>query len=151
MKIGDIMYPTTIETIKTYLEDYSIKPSLQRIIIYKYLSVNRSHPTVEEIYHNLSPDLITLSKTTVYNTLHLFVDKGIAIPIHVEGNEVRYDADISNHGHFKCNKCGNIYDIPVDFTSHNFKELSGYDVDEFQIFMRGTCMSCKKKLSKKSN
>lgn len=144
------MYPKTIETIKTYLEDYSIKPSLQRIMIYKYLSVNKSHPTVDEIFNDLSPDLITLSKTTVYNTLHLFVNKGITMPIHVEGTEVRYDADIVNHAHFKCSKCNIVYDIPIDFTTHNFKELSGYDIDEFQVFMRGTCISCKKKFLKKS-
>ncbi len=138
------MYPTTIESIKTYLEDFSIKPSLQRIMIYKYLSTNRSHPTVDEIFNDLSPDLITLSKTTVYNTLHLFVNKGMAIPIHVEGNEVRYDADITTHAHFKCNKCGVVYDIPVDFTTHSFKELSGYEIEEFQVFMTGTCILCKK-------
>ena len=76
MKSGDIMYPKTTESIKAYLEDFHIKPSLQRIMIYKFLSEKKSHPTVEEIYTNLCPDLITLSKTTVYNTLHLFVEKG---------------------------------------------------------------------------
>jgi Fe2+ or Zn2+ uptake regulation protein len=141
------MYPTTIETIKEYLEFNDIKPSLQRVKIYQYLSEQKSHPTVDEIFSDIGNDLVTLSKTTVYNTLHLFVEKGIAIPIHVEGNEIRYDADIKSHAHFKCNNCGKVYDVPIESHALDFKELDGFNIDDFQIFMRGTCSMCLKKAS----
>lgn len=141
------MYPKSIEDIKGYLELNDIKPSLQRVKIYQYLSEKKSHPTVDEIYLDIGNDLVTLSKTTVYNTLHLFVEKGIAIPIHVEGNEVRYDVDIQNHAHFKCQECGRVYDVELDVASMNFKELDGFQIDELQMFMRGICSECIKKTS----
>ncbi len=55
-----------------------------------------------------------LSKTTVYNTLKLFVAKGIVQELTIEEKEVRYDADTKPHAHFKCIECGNVYDIALE-------------------------------------
>jgi len=138
------MSNTSVDSIKEYFTFHSIKPSIQRVKIYQYLINNKSHPTVDEIYNSLSSELITLSKTTVYNTLHLFVENGIAVPIHVEGNEIRYDADIVNHAHFKCNNCDRVFDVSIDITSDNFKELKDYTISDFQLFMTGICRYCNK-------
>ena len=56
-----------------YLEEHDVKPSVQRIAVMDYLMTHRTHPTVDEIYHALEKQIPTLSKTTVYNTLKLFV------------------------------------------------------------------------------
>ena len=65
-----------IENISEYLLNYQIKPSMQRLAIMEYLLANRIHPTAEDVYHALYPKIPTLSKTTVYNTLNLFVAQG---------------------------------------------------------------------------
>jgi Fur family peroxide stress response transcriptional regulator len=44
----------------------------------------------------------TLSKTTVYNSLKLFLKRGIVQELTIEEKEVRYDADTRPHAHFKC-------------------------------------------------
>ena len=63
-----------VENIGHYLKSKSIRPSLQRIRILEYLIKNRNHPTVEMIYNELLCEMPTLSKTTIYNTLKLFVE-----------------------------------------------------------------------------
>ena len=85
-----------------FLKTNGIKPSYQRIKIYEFLMNNREHPTVESIYNALNGQIPTLSKTTVYNTLKIFIDKGIAMAITIDDNEVRFDAQMDLHGHFKC-------------------------------------------------
>ena len=55
------------------LNNKSISPSTARIEIYNYLSKDEIHPTGDEIYKDLMDAIPTLSKTTVYNTLNLFV------------------------------------------------------------------------------
>ena len=57
---------------------HQVKPSLQRMALLDDLLQNRTHPTVDEVYTRLSPKIPTLSKTTVYNTLRLFAEKGVA-------------------------------------------------------------------------
>jgi len=58
--------------IGNYLKNHDIKPSYQRMKIFQYLLDNHVHPTVDTIYKALCPEIPTLSKTTVYNTLNLF-------------------------------------------------------------------------------
>lgn len=101
-----------------------------------------NHPTVDVIYKNLVGEIPTLSKTTVYNTLKLFIDKGITSTVTIEDNEVRYDAVIDAHGHFKCNSCGTIFDIKYDFKDVAMNELIDFEVKEIQVHVKGKCNQC---------
>ena len=56
-----------IENVGEYLKKNGIKPSVQRMKIFQYLLDHHTHPTVDDIFQNLSPEMPTLSKTTVYN------------------------------------------------------------------------------------
>ena len=58
-----------------YLQQYGIKPSLQRMAIMEYLMAHHIHPTVDDIYIALYQSMPTLSKTTIYNTLKIFVGR----------------------------------------------------------------------------
>ena len=86
-----------IENIGDYLKSHDIKPSYQRIKVFEYLMQHKNHPTVDMIYKSLVDEIPTLSKTTVYNTLNLFIEKQIAVVIVIEENETRYDVDINFH------------------------------------------------------
>ena len=61
---------------REYLLKYDIKPSVQRMAIMDYLMSHRIHPSADEIYNALYPTIPTLSKTTIYNTMKLFVEQG---------------------------------------------------------------------------
>lgn len=65
-------------TAYEYLLSYHIKPSVQRIAIMDYLLNHKTHPCIDEIHTALCKEIPTLSKTTVYNTLKLFVEHGAA-------------------------------------------------------------------------
>lgn len=134
-----------IKSIGEYLKDHEIKPSYQRIKIFEYLNKERSHPTVDTIYKALCPQIPTLSKTTVYNTLNLFVEKEIINVVIIEENETRYDAEMTTHGHFKCEKCGNIYDIEIDTSKFDKSLLEDYEVREQHYYFKGICQKCLKK------
>ena len=126
--------------IDSYLKNHDIKPSYQRIKILEYLIKNKNHPTVDMIYKELVNDIPTLSKTTVYNTLKLFVEKEIVIVINIEDNETRYDADTSFHGHFKCKKCNKIYDIRLEMPA--LIDFDNYVIDEYHFYLKGICSEC---------
>ena len=131
-----------IGKVDIYLSEHGIKPSYQRIKVFDYLIKNRNHPTVDNIHKELVGEIPTLSKTTVYNTLKLFHEKGIVLIINIEDNETRFDADISNHGHFKCKKCGKIYDFDLNENNLNLPALKNYAIDEQHIYLKGICPDC---------
>ncbi|MBT3208965.1 MAG: transcriptional repressor [Bacteroidetes bacterium] len=126
-----------------YLKDKGVKPSYQRIKIFEYLYRNKNHPTVDMIYKELVNEIPTLSKTTVYNTLKLFSGKNIILLINIEENELRFDADTTDHGHFKCTKCGNILDFDIDLSEINTKNIEKYKIDETHLYIKGMCDKCK--------
>ncbi len=129
--------------IKDMLQDKNISPSLHRLKIYQYLLDNPIHPTVDIIYTDIIHQIPTLSKTTVYNTLKLFVDKGLVQSISIEDNEVRYDATTDFHGHFKCIQCGDIYDLMIDEGDLNIKKyIKGHRVLENHLYIKGICKNC---------
>lgn len=134
--------PLLNNNIGEHLLKHHIKPSYPRIKVLQYLMEKRSHPTVDEIYNELGKEIPTLSKTTVYNTLDLFVKADLVKLITIEGHEARYDVDISGHGHFKCKSCGKIYDFHLNMDDVYPEELHSFIITEKNIYFKGICSQC---------
>ena len=133
-----------ISNVSEYLKDHGIKPSFQRIKIFEYLTNHKNHPTVDIIYKELIKEIPTLSKTTVYNTLNLFMEKNIVTIITIEENEARYDADTSLHGHFKCEECGWVYDFDLNIQQLHENILEDFETREKHVYFKGKCKNCLK-------
>jgi Fe2+ or Zn2+ uptake regulation protein len=120
----------------------NIKPSHQRIQILEYLLSNRNHPTADQIFNDLKKEMPTLSKATVYNTIKAFIQAKLLREITIEDNEVRYDIQISDHGHFKCENCGKIYDFDIDIDNIPAADLNGFQIYDKNVYFKGICKQC---------
>lgn len=125
----------------TLLAAKGIRPSYQRLRILAYLAGTTAHPSAETIYRSLAPEIPTLSRTTVYNTLDLFGKTGLAVPIYIDGEELRWDGDLSRHGHFRCRQCGGIFDFPVARSSRPALP-QGFKAELVQLYCVGLCAAC---------
>lgn len=134
-----------IKDVGEFLKSNDIKPSYQRIRIFEYLLNTKEHPTVDEIYKKLIGEIPTLSKTTVYNTLNLFVEHEIVARITIEENETRYDADTGVHGHFKCERCEKVLDFVTDLSVLEVQDLRDFQINQQHLYFRGICSECLKK------
>lgn len=123
---------------------HGIRPSRQRRAIFRFLAEHPIHPTAEDVYRALYGKIRTLSRTTVYNTLRLFCSRGAAQMVTLEENEMRFDAETRPHGHFKCSRCGKIFDFPcgsmLEETRRNLPR--GFVPAETQLYVHGTCGDC---------
>jgi Fe2+ or Zn2+ uptake regulation protein len=135
------------EELIEMLEERGISPSLHRIKILKYLVEHRTHPTAEEIYDALVKEIPTLSRTTVYNSLKLFVKKGLIQELTIDGERLRYDANTRPHTHFNCLKCDRVIDIHQPIKLELRQDLiDGNKVTEWHLYLRGICKECLKSL-----
>lgn len=140
-----------MRTTREYLEQHDIRGSQQRIAIMAYLQNHHGHPTVDEIFNALNPTLPTLSKTTIYNTLKLFEQKGAVQSIHVDEKTTRYDAWMDPHAHFHCINCNMISDLPLtkgksqDASEliEDQEQLKQYTIKDTKIYLTGICPICK--------
>jgi len=141
--------PKTDVEITQKLLDCNIRPSVQRLHIYGFLCRNPIHPTAETVYLALHPSIPTLSRTTVYNTMKLFVEHGLVQSLNIENEELRYDADTSEHLHFKCTNCGEVFDVKYSDTKKVYDIFTsqldkGFSPKKIQTFIWGICCNCNK-------
>ena len=136
-----------------YLLSFNVKPSVQRLAIMDYLLRHRTHPSIEEIYLALCDDIPTLSKTTVYNTLKLFVEHGAAQMLTIDERNVCYDGDISLHAHFLCKHCNKIFDLPAPAQDEQVERMkdNGFQPEELHYYYKGICPACKQQMEKQGN
>ena len=121
---------------------HNIRPSVQRLSVMDYLLRYKSHPSVDEIYSALHESIPTLSRTTIYNTLNLFLEHGAVQALTIDEKTVRYDADCSDHIHFRCRVCGKLFDMPFP-TDHDLISLpKGFTLEECHIYFKGVCSEC---------
>lgn len=121
----------------------SLRPSLQRLAVIGYVAAHRSHPTPEEIFTELAPKFPSLSRTTVYNSLHALVAAGLLRELDIDAGNRRYDlAPQKPHAHFVCRRCGAIHDMPMP-AGVVFEPHDGFEADTIDIYIKGTCPSCK--------
>lgn len=137
----------SIEFLTHQLADRGIRPSHQRIKVLEYLYQKGGHPTVDEIYRTLSPEIPPLSKVTIYNTLHAFIEAGLVRIVDIDATEMRYDITLTDHGHFICEGCGMIFDFIVDIAQIPIEGLNQFEITQKNIYFSGLCPHCLKKSS----
>lgn len=136
----------TMKELEQFLRTKNIRPSFLRLKVLEYFFKHHNHPSVNMIYENLIDKIPTLSKTSVYNTLGLFVEHNIIEEVGVSDNEQRYDLyRTKTHAHFYCEQCKEITDINFDIDDKISEIFSEYEVQNQSIQFRGICPNCLKK------
>ena len=131
-----------VDQITRELKNKGVRPSFQRIRVLEYLHQHNGHPNAEVIYEALLPEIPTLSRTTIYNTLHTFASSGLVNCLSIDGVETRYDAVLEKHGHFKCRQCGMIYNFKTDPDRIETLGLEKFSIENKNIIFTGICPDC---------
>ncbi len=105
--------PATRESLPRMLRAHGITPTHQRIEIAQVLFEKRWHPSADQILAAVNARYAEASKATVYNTLKLFLEKGLVRELIVDPSKVFYDSNTSVHHHFYDVASGEITDIPA--------------------------------------
>jgi Fur family iron response transcriptional regulator len=116
-----------------------INPTTQRIEIAHYLLQKPQHLSAEEVLNGINHDYEQVSQATVYNTLRLFVEKGVLRELAFSPERVYYDTNTTPHHHFLDVDSGRIYDVAVEaFPTENI-QISGLavEVQDVSLLIRG--------------
>jgi Fur family iron response transcriptional regulator len=120
------------------LDFHGIHPSAQRLAVGDYVLWTAEHPSAERVYEMARKRLATLSQATVYNTLNLFVERGLLKALQIESGHTVFDPNVAPHHHFIDDDSGCIHDIPWAAVQVNGTDnLDGFDVAEVQLILRG--------------
>ena len=120
------------------LREHGIQPSAQRLAVAQYILTTDVHPSADQVWDEVRKGFPMLSRATVYNTLNLFVAKGLLRELVLAPGRVVFDAKIEPHHHFIEHATGRIHDVPWKALEvSGVDSLKGFSVLEYQVVMRG--------------
>ena len=131
-----------LEDLKKKLKLKNIHLSYQRLKVLEYLIQNQCHPTVDQIFIGLQKSMPSLSKTTVYNTLHILLEAELVKAITIDDSEIRYDIITELHGHFKCQACGKIFNFNINEEVLFSEDLNNFKINDRDVYFKGVCPGC---------
>lgn len=121
---------------------FAITP--QRRTIFEVLEGVTHHPSAEEVYESVRKRLPDVSLATVYKTLKELVSLGEILELNFDGDRSRYDPKVGRHSHLKCERCGRLDDVDLDYANlevpKNYRQ--GYSIRRHQVVFYGLCPDC---------
>jgi Fur family iron response transcriptional regulator len=97
--------------VRRTLETHGIRATAQRIRMAEVLLAAPCHMTAEQVLAALRRSAARVSKATVYNTLKLFVERGLVRQVHLDPDRCVYDSTREPHHHFQNLDTGEMIDI----------------------------------------
>lgn len=116
-----------------------IRPTAQRVALYRYLLEHPTHPTAELIHEELG---LPCSLMTIYNGLEALAKAGLIRIVTIEPGIQRFDGNPQEHGHFRCNTCHKVYDFPFTAEHLQVHLLDGFQIADHDLYCAGICRDC---------
>jgi Fe2+ or Zn2+ uptake regulation protein len=133
------------QRVQELLVEHHIKPSPQRLAVGESVLFSRAHPTAEVVLAQARGRFPWLSRATVYNTLNLFVRKGLLRAFSLGEGPLVYDPNVDAHHHFIDDATGRIHDVPWSaLRVAKVAALPGLKVREYQVVLHGRLAPKKK-------
>lgn len=118
----------------------------QREAILRILRSTKSHPTADWIYEAVKKEIPNISKGTVYRNLKILQENGQVSELNLNGTVSRFEAKQENHYHFRCERCGRVFDVNEPVNSEidaRVAKRTGFMVSYHQLEFRGLCKDCR--------
>jgi len=120
--------------------------SVQRDQILDHLRQRYDHPTAMHIFTGLKPIIPSLSLGNLYRNLGILLEQGKIIKVRdSDGDEDRFDGQVSTHFHFHCTSCRQLFDLPADEYPDLRSAINSrgqWTVQNLDVNLSGLCPDC---------
>ena len=128
------------ESLVQRLADSGLRATPQREVVYNSLLKQRDHPTADEVFARVKPELSGISLATVYNCLEALVQCDLVRAVNFERGPTRYCPNLQPHAHFHDERSGATYDVDLpEGLLDQLKSIlpAGFDASAIEITFRG--------------
>jgi Fur family ferric uptake transcriptional regulator len=140
--------PGSAATLAAYIHDRGLKQSRQRERIAQTFFAMGGHVTVDQLVARVRIEDPRVSVATVYRTMKLLAECGLAVARQFDEGQARYEAAAGreHHDHLICTACGDI----VEFANARIESLQelvarrhGFEVQSHRLELYGRCARCR--------
>ncbi|WP_373048305.1 Fur family transcriptional regulator [Vulgatibacter sp.] len=136
-----------MEVLNRYIAEKGLKSTRQRTLIVDTFFSTGGHLNVEQLLARVREQDRRISAATVYRTMKLLTECGLAQPRHFGDGQTRYETAGDHHDHLICTSCGFI----VEFENDEIEKLQlavakrhGFQVSHHKMELYGRCSKCRK-------
>jgi Fur family ferric uptake transcriptional regulator len=143
-----IAYEKLLEQFRSLLKNNTLKFTKQRELILNFLYENDDHYTPEDIYILLKKEYptINIGIATVYRTLTLLEESGIASSISFGAQGKKYELGLKkHHDHLICTACGEIiefFDETIEAQQEKIAKQFSFKMTDHTMKIVGLCKNC---------
>ena len=134
------------EALARYLDQHNLKHTRQRDLILDVFLDEQGHVTGDQIYQIVRAQHPNIGYTTVYRTLKLLCEAGLAEEHQFDDGVTRYEIEREHHDHLVCTLCGKI----IEFECHSIEVAQSRIAaeHEFKVLrhrheLYGHCKDCR--------
>jgi Fe2+ or Zn2+ uptake regulation protein len=135
----------TVDELTTRFRERGLRVTPQRQAIFRLLHGVDSHPTVESLYEAARAEMPTISRKTVYQTVHDLEAMGEVSVLDIGTGAIRVDPNVEHaHHHLVCVRCGTVRDVLVDIADLRVpaRYRREFQIDSVEVVFRGVCDTC---------
>jgi Fur family ferric uptake transcriptional regulator len=136
------------KALASYLEDHNLKHTKQREAILDVFLEVKGHITAEALFQRVRELHSSIGFTTVYRTMKLLCDAGLAIERHFDDGVARYEIEHEHHDHLVCTRCGKIVEFECAMIERAQDEIGkryGFRLLRHRHELYGHCPDCQKR------
>jgi Fur family ferric uptake transcriptional regulator len=141
-----------LDEFNRYKLKHGMKTSQKRLSIIDYFLAKDRHFSVEELYQEMKKVDPGIGFSTVYRTLKLLADSGIANVVKFGEGNMRFEPShqAQHHDHLICQDCGRIIEFENDEIEILQREVArkhNFSVASHRLELYGLCRECRKRRS----
>jgi Fur family transcriptional regulator, ferric uptake regulator len=141
------------QVLNRFMAERGLKPTRQRTLIIDTFFNNPGHLSVEELWNKVRATDPRVSVATVYRTMKLLAESGVADAHAFGDGQTRYEAAVGreHHDHLICTRCGDIIEFEndrIEAMQDAVARKHGFRVTSHKMELYGVCKSCQRALEK---
>ena len=132
-----------------YIATHGLKNTPQRRLIVNVFLNSKNHLSTEELYETVRSEDASVGQATVYRTLKLLHEAGLAKELHFGDGIARYEPvlDDTHHDHLICTGCGKnieVVDETIEKLQEDLAKRHGFSLSSHRMYLYGRCADCRK-------
>src|SRR6267142_5003506 len=142
------------EVFPKHIQKEGLKRTAQRDLILDVFLRTEGHVSGEDLYRLVREQDASVGQTTVYRTLRLLTEAGLAREVRFGDGRAHYEHNYKHqhHDHMICSECGKI----IEFYSPELEAIQDamaakhkFELTEHLLRMIGVCSDCRHNSEKK--
>ena len=138
------------EIFLDHIQKAGLRKTAQRDLILEIFLRTEDHLTSEDLYWLVQKQDPSVGHTTVYRTLKLLTEAGLAREVRFGDNKTYYEHHFNHehHDHMICAECGKVIEFvseEIEILQEQMADKFGFKLSHHSLRMWGTCSECQTK------